>query len=159
MQLTHTYVCFCEGQQLTIHLHHQTVFSNSKTCWHQTTASSILDNPNYLWFAYNRKEPRVPHVCKMRKTLLQRVSCGPKMTQRLLKATIHWPITAPGLSEFLPSPGVTGLSWASPPIVVERAGCAGAQASLALLCSWGIWHAKQPNGSLSLSSSGFLSLC
>lgn len=123
---------------------------NKHQSWCQTRASSILDNPNYLCLAYNKKEPRVSHVYNMRKTSLQRVFCGPKMTQRLLKATIHRTITAPGLSEFLPSPGVTGLSWASPPIVVEKAGCAGAQASLALLCSWGIWHAKQPDGSLSL---------
>lgn len=103
-----------------------------------------------ILFVHNKKEPRVSRICNMRKTLLQRVFCGPKMTQRLLKASIHRTITAPGLSEFLPSPGVTGLSWASPPIVVEKAGCAGAQASLALLCSWGIWHAKQPDRSLSL---------
>lgn len=89
----------------------------------------------------------------MWKTLLQRVLCDSKMTQRLLKATIHRTITALGLSEFLLSPGVTNLSWASPPIVVEKAGCAGAQSSLTLLCSWGIWHAKQPNGSLSISLS------
>lgn len=45
-----------------------------------------------------------------------------------------------------------------PPIVVQTAGCAGARASLALLCSWGIWHAKQPDGSLSLSLSHSVSI-
>lgn len=38
--------------------------------------------------------------------------------------------------------------------------CWGSGYSLTLLCSWGIWHAMQPNGSLALSllSSGLLSL-